>query len=97
MSDEFIAQTGTFSTPYASRYLQQLCKHFAHKVEAEHTPEQGTAALPPGRADMTATPDILRITVRGRDPQALEQARHIIDSHLVRFAHREGFKTMTWS
>ncbi len=29
--------TANIQTEYASRYLQQLCKHFAHKTPAEFT------------------------------------------------------------
>ncbi len=31
----------TASSDRASRYLQQLCKHFAHKVPVEFTTETG--------------------------------------------------------
>ena len=30
------------TTERASIYLQQLCKHFAHRLAVEFTPEQGT-------------------------------------------------------
>ena len=90
-------QIGTFATPHASRYLQQLCKHFAHKVEVAYSPGEGTAMLPPGPAKMRATADNLRIEITGPDTEALERARFIIDSHLVRFAHREAFEQMDWA
>ena len=48
-------QTGTFQTPQASKYLQQLCRHFAHKVAVEYDASQGRAALPPGPAPSTRT------------------------------------------
>ena len=28
-----LCSTGTYATPNGSKYLQQLCKHFAHKAE----------------------------------------------------------------
>ena len=33
--------TTSIATSNGSRYLQQLCKHFAHKIETSFTPEQG--------------------------------------------------------
>ena len=30
-----------FETPNASKYLQQLCKHFGHRVEETHTETEG--------------------------------------------------------
>ena len=36
-------EIGTFTTPNASKYLQQLCKHFAHKVDVEYDETRGKA------------------------------------------------------
>ena len=57
-------ETGTFETPNASKYLQQLCKHFAHKVPVDYDAERGEASLPPGPAVMTATPSSVPVTLR---------------------------------
>ncbi|RBO53442.1 DUF2218 domain-containing protein [Rhodovulum sp. BSW8] len=88
--------TGVFSTPKASSYLQQLCKHFAHKVAVEYDTDLGRVALPPGEASLEASDGLLTVTVSGADPAALELARNIVDSHLARFAFREGFEKMDW-
>lgn len=45
-------QIGTFPTAHASRYLQQPCKHFGHRVEVFYDEKTGRAALPPGPARM---------------------------------------------
>ncbi|KUF11078.1 DUF2218 domain-containing protein [Pseudoponticoccus marisrubri] len=92
-----LAQTGRFETAHASKYLQQLCKHFAHKVEVSFDSETGTAALPAGPARLQAADGALTVTVTGADADALDRARHVIDSHLARFAFREGFETMDWT
>jgi len=91
-----LSDTGRFETVQASKYLQQLCKHFAHKVEATYDETQGRAALPPGPATLHADRDSLSVTVTGPDQEGLEVARKIIDSHLARFAFREGFERMDW-
>lgn len=91
-----LQDTGTFQTSNASKYLQQLCKHFAHKIEVEFDETSGRAALPAGPATLTATDDALRVEISAETGEGLERARHVIDDHLKRFAFREGFEQMAW-
>lgn len=91
-----LAQRGHFETPNASRYMQQLCKHFAHKIEVEYDEHAASAALSTGPVGMTASATALEIRVTAHDAAGLAQARGVIDKHLARFAFREGFETMTW-
>lgn len=91
-----LTETGHFETPNSGKYLQQLCKHFAHKVTVEYDDESGVADLPPGPARINATGNLLSIEISAEDETGLELARHIIDDHLKRFAFREGFKGMGW-
>lgn len=88
--------TGTFATPHASKYLQQLCKHFAHKVEVRHDATSGHVALPLGPVDMTADDSQLRVTVSAADAEGIAKAQSVIDRHLVPFAFREAFQTLDW-
>lgn len=92
-----LRSTGTFETPNAAKYLAQLCKHFAHKVEASHTDQTGHVALPMGLCRLWAEAGQLRIEVTGEDDAALSKARQVIDSHLERFAFREDFTQMNWA
>ena len=88
--------TGTLASERASRYLQQLCKHFAHKIEVRFTPEAGHIAFGFGAADLTAEDGLLTVTLAlqpGADPA---QAKHVIDKHLAVFTHREGGVGLTW-
>ncbi len=88
--------TGTFATDQASKYLQQLCKHFAHKIEVTYTPTQGTCHFVFGPAEMRATDTELQVQIDLQDESAVAQAQSVIDKHLARFAFREGFTNMTW-
>ena len=83
-------------TEHGSKYLQQLCKHFAHKVEVEFTPTEGKAAMPMGPALMRADADGLWVEVTGADAESLERAKGAIDRHLAKFAFREEFEHMPW-
>jgi hypothetical protein len=92
-----ITQTGTFQTEHASKYLQQLCKHFAHKVDVTYDENRGEAALPPGPATLQASNTALSVTISGETSEQRETARHVIDIHLQKFAFREEFEVMQWS
>ena len=96
MTETLTYQTGTFTTDHASKYLQQLCKHFAHKIEVEYDPLSARMALPTGPATLAADDDRLTARISGADDAALDRARHIIDDHLKRFDHRENFEAMDW-
>lgn len=61
------------ATPHASRYLQQLCKHWAHKFAVEFTPSHGEIALPSGTAVLDATDESLLITIRSPEATARDQ------------------------
>lgn len=91
-----LSDTGTFETRFASRYLTQLCKHFAHKVEASFDDATGRVALGTGPVRVSADEVRLTVEVSAPDDKTLVEARDIIDRHLVRFAHREGFEALNW-
>lgn len=86
--------TGQFETQYARKYLQQMCKHFAHKADVTFTADEGKVQFSGGSATMRADDRALSISVVGDD---LEKLRFIIDKHLERFAFREEFQNMDWA
>lgn len=88
--------TAHYSTPNGSKYLQQLCKHFAHKVEVSFDEHRGDCALPSGPAKLQADGAGLTVTIRADSAKDMIHSRFVIDSHLVTFAHREGFTGLTW-
>lgn len=85
-----------FESPKASQYLQQLCKHFAHKVEASHSATEGRAELPGGLLTMQASGTMLQIEIVGEGPREIAKARYILEEHLIRFAHRENLLSLDW-
>ena len=88
------SQTATLTTERASTYLQQLCKHFAHKVEVEFTPTDGRVTLPFGVCTLRADETALALTVTG-EADNLARMEQVIGDHLVRFAFRETF-SLDW-
>lgn len=88
--------SGTYATAHGSKYLQQLCKHFAHKVEVEHDATSGKISFPMGSARLSADDGGLTVRFQLENADDAERARMVIDKHLERFAFREEFKHMDW-
>lgn len=91
-----LKSVGSFETPNASKYLQQLCKHFAHKIEVDYNETYGECAFPTGAATLRADQDRLLATVTAETEEMLTRAKFIVDKHLQRFAFREEFEQMQW-
>ena len=89
--------TTRFETPHARRYLGQICKHFAHKIEVEHTATEGRCALPSGPAEMVADDSGLWVRIKAADAEGLARGKHIVEGHLLRFAYREAPEALTWT
>ena len=84
------------ATPHASRYLQQLCKHWSHKFAVDFTPESGTVALPPGPLTLAASEDALLLTLDVADPEQVTRMQQVVAEHVDRFAFREGALVYDW-
>lgn len=76
-------------TVHASRYLQQLCKHFAHKIPAEFDEANGHLAFPIGECRLLAGAGRLDLFLAAADDDAMHQLEDVVARHLVRFAFRE--------
>ena len=86
--------TAIVPTQNASRYLQQLCKHFAHKVEVEFTTDAGTVSLPFGTCRLLADAEQLVLTGTSKTSN-LPRLERFLSDHLARFAFREN-PTIDW-
>lgn len=82
----------TVETPRASRYLQQLCKHFAHKLPVTFDPQAGHIAFPMGDCRLAAGEGRLELTVDAHDAVDLDRLQDVVARHLVRFAFREDLQ-----
>lgn len=80
--------TSRVPTAHASRYLQQLCKHWGHKFEVQFTPTDG-------RIQMSAATLILDADAEGlglhltADAADLARMEQVVAEHLKRFAFKE--------
>ena len=93
-------------TSQASKYLQQLCKHWEHNLQVEFTPEHGTVIFPkdargadhPGDAVVTfnAVEDGLDVRIDASSEEQLEGLKGAVARHVDRFAFREGALAYNW-
>jgi len=86
------------ATASASKYLQQLCKHWSHNFSVEFTPEQGRIPFAPDRvATFEATPELLTMRVETADAEALNRMEGVVIEHLRRFSFREDLGEIHWT
>lgn len=83
-------------TASASRYLQQLCKHWAHKFDVTFDAAKGHVPLPLGTVDLTASEADLTVTCTVPEGGDLERLQQVVADHLNRFAFREGELRFDW-
>jgi hypothetical protein len=84
-------------TGSASRYLQQLAKHWSHKMAVTFTTEEGTITFPNGAVlVMRADSETLDVVLTVPDGEDDGRMREVVASHLDRFAFREAPLTFDW-
>ena len=101
-----VSASARVPTASASKYIQQLCKHWSHNLEVEFTPENGTVIFPkdargadhPGDAVVTfnAVEDGLDVRIDASSEEQLEGLKGAVVRHLDRFAFREVPLAYDW-
>jgi uncharacterized protein len=103
---ELFATEALVPTQSGSRYLQQLCKHWAHNLTVEFTPAEGTIVFPrdargadfPGDALVTlkTQPDALGVRIDATSPAQRDALKGAVARHMDRFAFREAPLPFDW-
>ncbi|MBY9062023.1 DUF2218 domain-containing protein [Sphingomonas yunnanensis] len=84
-------------THSASRYLQQLAKHWSHKMTVRYSEEEGEIDFPSGaRLAMRADSETLDVLLTVPEGEDVARMREVVSSHLDRFAFREAPLTFDW-
>jgi hypothetical protein len=93
-------------TAQASRYLQQLCKHWRHNLAVEFDETRGTVTFPrntrgadwPGDATLAlrAHADGLECRLEASAPGQREALKGAVARHVDRFAFREAPLAFDW-
>jgi uncharacterized protein len=98
--------TALVPTANGSKYMQQLCKHWAHNLSVEFDAAKGIVIFPKdargaewpdqGVVTMTAQDDGLLCHIDASAPGQLDGLKGALARHLDRFAFREAPLTFDW-
>ncbi len=89
--------TATIATTHGSRYLQQLAKHWSHKLEVVFDETHATIRFPSGVvASLDAGSAALIAHLDAPDAETLERMKRVLSEHLERFAFREAPLPFAW-
>ena len=92
-----VTATGFAPCEKPDRYLQQLAKHWSHKLATSY--EDGLATFPFSEHDnavMQAREGGIAITLTTGEAERNEQLRGVIERHIDRFAFREAPLSYEW-
>ena len=89
--------TAIVPTVNASKYIQQLCKHWSHKLEVEFSEQKGVVRFPDAVVVLEARSDDLSVTIDAHEKAIVERLEGVVASHLDRFAFREAPLKFDWS
>jgi uncharacterized protein len=84
-------------TANGSKYIQQLCKHWSHRLEVDFTEQKGVVRFPDAVVTLEAQPDDLSVTIDAQEKETVERVKGVVASHLDRFAFSEAPLKFDWS
>lgn len=87
----------SMETPNARKYLAQLSKHFAHKIEVEGSEDDARLSFPAGPIHLKADDVALSVIVEAADREGVDRLKDVLWRHLERFAFREPELRATWA
>ncbi|MFB0610675.1 MULTISPECIES: DUF2218 domain-containing protein [Erythrobacteraceae] len=91
--------TGMVKCEKPERYIQQLVKHWGHKMATTYDEGDGMGVFPFSEhtnAVMTAHKDGIGITLTTADHEENVRMRGVIEEHIDRFAFREAPLEYEW-
>lgn len=89
------ASSTAIPTGHASRYLQQLCKHFAHKLAVKFDEHAGEITFSIGDCRLKADDAALHLDLAAKNAEEMEELKDVVIRHLALFAFREEL-AVTW-
>jgi uncharacterized protein len=84
-------------TADAAKYVQQLCKHWSHRLEVDLSDQKGMVKFPAAVVTLEAGADALKVTIEGEGGEEVERLKGVVATHLDRFAFREAPLRFDWS
>lgn len=84
------------TTAKAEQYLNQMCRHFSHKINVQWDGQSGVLDFEIGQCRLYASDNMLRVHCYAEDADKLHEVMDVIKRHLDRFAHKESCE-LVWS
>lgn len=81
--------SGSVTTPFGSKYINKLCKHFTHRVTAEWNEWNGTVHFDIGKCFISATNESLTFLCEANTESELNAILETVKSHFDRFALKD--------
>lgn len=98
MSEDAMSEAlASVPTQSGNKYVQQLCKHWSHKLPVVLEGDTGVVTFGTAVATMKAEPQAIKVSIRGEDREAIERLKDVVARHLDRFAFREAPLTFEWT
>jgi uncharacterized protein len=88
--------TAVVPTESGWKYIQQLCKHWSHKLTVELSDNKGVVTFENATAVMTSNDAAITVTIEAPSAEVLERLKGVVSSHLDRFAFREAPLPFDW-
>ena len=88
--------TANVPTVNGAKYMQQLCRHWSHKLEVDLSEQRGVVKFPAAVAIFEPRPELLKVTIEGEEGEAVERMKGVVASHLDRFVFREAPLKFKW-
>lgn len=88
--------TAIVPTGNAAKYMVQLCKHWAHKLDVDLEEQRGVVRFDAAVATLTPREEALEVRILANDEPTVERLQGVVASHLDRFAFREAPLRFDW-
>jgi len=89
--------TADFPTTRGPQLLATMSRHFGHKIDVDMLDDRSSFRFEMGEAEIETTAEGLRLTADASDEGGLQRTCEVLESHLLRFAHREDPQPLRWS
>ena len=99
-TDTPVTALGLAKCEKPERYIQQLVKHWGHKMATSYDEGDGMGVFPfddHTNAVMMARPEGIAITLTTGDQENSEHMRAVIERHIDRFAFKEAPLEYEWN
>jgi len=90
ISSSKLSSEARVTTAQPTRYLEQICKHFEHKIPVTRSEGGASITFSSGLCQLATEANTLILQASADDASALESLEDVVARHLKRFAFREG-------